>query len=368
MRVGLDVTPLVGPLTGVGVFTRRLVDGLVEVEGLELAGLAFTARGRGELGETLPSQVQLGRLLPARVARAAWLRVNWPTASHLAGPLDLVHGTNFVVPPGGGVRELVTIHDFGPWTTPELVATDALDFPPLVERAVRRGAHVHVVSDYVATVAAAELGLDADRIHKVGLGVDPPDQAAQLSERLADAIGGRPFVLAVGSIVPRKNFGDLVRALGELSADHRDLMLVIAGSDDIGSEQLSELVADLKLDDRVIRTGFVTDEDKAALLRKAEVVVSSALHEGFGLVPLEAMSVGTPVVAAAGGSIPEVCGDAAHLVDPGDVASLAAGIDRVLADAAFADRLVAAGRERAGRYSWASTVHEMVQLYERLTG
>ncbi len=361
------MTPLVGPLTGVGVFTRRLVDGLVDVDGVELAGLAFTARGRGQLGQLLPSGMPLGRILPARLARAAWLRANVPTAAHLAGPLDVVHGTNFVVPPGGGAVEVVTIHDFGPWTTPELVSADALDFPLLVARAIGRGAHVHVVSDYVAGVAATELGLAPDRIHTVGLGVDVPDSSAQLSAPLAKQIGGRPFVLAVGSIVPRKNFGDLVRALAELASDHRDLVLVIAGGDDIGSPALTELVTTVGLDDRVIRTGFVSDADKAALLRSAEVVASSALHEGFGMVPLEAMSVGTPVVAAAGGSIPEVCGDAALLVDPGDPAELAAGIDRALTDNAFAQRLVASGRERASEYSWSTTVHEMVRVYERLT-
>ena len=217
MRVGLDVTPLIGPLTGVGVFTRRLVDGLVQTAQIEVSGLAFTARGRGELHDVLPGSVRRTRAIPARVARAAWLRSDWPTASLLGGRLDVVHGTNFVVPPGGGAAELVTIHDFGPWVTPDLVAADALDFPPLTARAVDRGAHVHVVSNYVAEVAAEQLSLDMSRIHVVGLGVDRPDPDAVLSDLLSHRIRQRPFLLALGSIVPRKNFTDLVEAFAEVS-------------------------------------------------------------------------------------------------------------------------------------------------------
>lgn len=249
-----------------------------------------------------------------------------------------------------------------------MVSADARDFPPLAARAIKRGADVHVLSDFVAGVAAEELGLDRDRIHPVGIGVDVPDPGAKLSELLTARIKGRPFVLAVGSIVPRKNFPDLVRAFAELTADHRELLLVIAGGENIGSEDLDEAITTHRMADRVLRTGYVTDADKAALLRDAEVVASSALHEGFGMVPLEAMAAGTPVVAAAGGAIPEVCGDAAVLVEPGDAMALAAGIDRALTDEEFASDLVTSGYEQHPTYSWPTMVREMVQLYERLTG
>ncbi len=369
VHVGLDVTPLVGPLSGVGVFTRRLVDGLADLasDDVTATGLAFTARGRSELSTALPASMALGRLVPARVARAAWLRANWPTARTLGGDLDLVHGTNFVVPPGGGAVELVTVHDFGPWTTPDLVSRDALDFPPLVARAVSRGAHVHVVSSFVADEAKELLRLEDDRVHTVSLGIDRPSPATVLSRPVAERIGDQPFVLAVGAIELRKKFDDLVRAMDRLSQDHRELTLVIAGGPGTGSESLRAAIDKSTIGHRVELLGYVSADDKAALLRAASVVASSAVHEGFGMVPLEAMAAGTPVVAVAGGSIPEVCGDAALLVDPGDVEGLAAGLDRALTHTDTREHLMAAGRLQVDRFSWNEMVNGMVQLYGRLT-
>ncbi len=91
-----------------------------------------------------------------------------------------------------------------------------------------------------------------------------------------------------------------------------------------------------------------------------------SLYEGFGLPPLEAMSLGTPVVATSAGAIPEVVGDAAVLVEPHDVAALAEGLLAVLRDTTTADRLVAAGSERVGLFTWAQAGERLAQLYRTL--
>ncbi len=367
LRIGLDVTPLAAPLTGIGVFVDRLVRGLAETERVDLVGLAFTARGRAVLRETLPASVSLARPIPAAVGRRAWSRGDRPDVSALASNLRVVHGTNFITPPSKHATELVSIHDMGPWLTPELSGEVATDLPLLVDRSLARGAHVHADSHFVAEQVVAELDVAPERVHVIHLGVDPaPDRPAPMSAELADRIGGRPIVVAVGTIERRKGFDRLVEAFADLLDEVPGLCLVLAGGHGNASLAVEATIRRHRLVDQVIVTGYVSDDDKAALLRDAEVVVSSAIHEGFGFVPLEAMAVGTPAVATAGGSIPEICGDAASLVPVGDGDALAAAMHRVVTDDAHRAELIAAGLERAAAFSWQATVEGFLELYETI--
>ena len=114
---------------------------------------------------------------------------------------------------------------------------------------------------------------------------------------------------------------------------------------------------------RVVRLGWVADDDRWGLVRGASLVVYPSRYEGFGLVPLDAMSVGTPVVATAAGAVPEVVGEGAFLVPVGDVDALAGAIASVLTDTMLRDRLIAAGRIRAASFDWGRTVDAIHDLY-----
>ena len=127
---------------------------------------------------------------------------------------------------------------------------------------------------------------------------------------------------------------------------------------------MREAVERLGLSERVEWTGHVERDELAALYRGAACLVFPSRYEGFGLPVVEAMASGTPVVATTAGAIPEVAGDAAVLVEPGDPVALAGGIERALADR---ERLVAAGLERARRYSWAETARQTLEVYRELT-
>ena len=116
----------------------------------------------------------------------------------------------------------------------------------------------------------------------------------------------------------------------------------------------------------VVRLGQVDDGTKSWLLHHAAVLAYPSLDEGFGFPLLEAMSAGVPVVASTAGSIPEVAGDGALLVDPLDIDGLAAAIDRVLSDDRLRDELVSVGRARVAQFSWAATAERMAALYASL--
>ncbi|MCU1371028.1 MAG: glycosyl transferase group 1, partial [Ilumatobacteraceae bacterium] len=206
-----------------------------------------------------------------------------------------------------------------------------------------------------------------DRVVAVPNGIRLPAPADAASDAAAGRFlaGGARYVLAVGTVDPRKNLPSLVEAFTEVGARDPDLRLVIAGADGLGTDALEAAIAASSLARRIVRFGTVPEHQRLALLRGAALVAYPSRYEGFGLVPLEAMAVGTPVVATAAGAIPEVVGDAAVVVPVGDVGALAHGIAQVLGDEALAQDLADSGLQRVQQFPWAATVDGLVGLYRR---
>jgi len=300
---------------------------------------------------------------PARALFAAWRRTPSPKIDRWTGPVDVVHGTNFVVPPTRAAA-LVTVHDLTFLRRPELASAASHRYTGLLRAAVRRGATVHVFSDTVGDEAVELLACPRDRVVRIHPGI--------AATEAGDAAAGRHiaatdrYVLALGTVEPRKNFPRLVAAFDRVAATDPAVHLVIAGNDAWGVEAFDEAVRTAAHGDRVTRLGYVTDADRRDLLAGAAALAYPSLDEGFGHPPLEAMRAGIPVVAARAGSLPEVLGDAALLADPESVDALATALAAVLTDAALRDRLVTAGRAQADRYSWASATQALVDCYRVL--
>jgi len=368
LQVSVDITSLLHPLTGVGVFTRQLVDGLAPRADLDLSVFAVSWRGRGGLAAAAPAGAQVhARPMPARVARALWSQFDVPSARHLVGRVDVVHGPNFVVPPGGGAAEVATVHDLTAIHHPEMCTPDVLEWPDLLRRAVARGAWIHTVSEFVAAEVRDAFPAAAERVVAVPNGIGPPGPADATSDAAAGRFlaGGHRYVLAVGTVDPRKDLPSLVAAFTAVGARDPDLRLVIAGADGLGSEGLDRAIAGSSLHRRIVRLGTVPEHQRLALLRGATVVAYPSRYEGFGLVPLEAMAVGTPVVTTDAGAVPEVVGDAAFVVPVGDTDALAGGLELVLGDEALAQELADAGEARVRQFPWSATVAGLVALYRQ---
>jgi glycosyltransferase involved in cell wall biosynthesis len=152
-------------------------------------------------------------------------------------------------------------------------------------------------------------------------------------------------------------------AFAELARAHADLELVIAGPDGWGAPAFAAAVAACGVARRVVRLGYLEEGERQSLLGGALVLAYPSLYEGFGFPPLEAMAAGVPVVATAAGAVPEIVGDAAELVAPGDSEAMAAALARVIDDGALRAKLVEAGRVRASSFTWASAAGSMMELY-----
>jgi glycosyltransferase involved in cell wall biosynthesis len=391
LKVALDATPLQGPQTGIGEFCSRILEVLGTMPDLRVGAFSMSRRGRAGITPLLPPGVEAlglpGPGLPARLLHASWARWAFPPAELYTGKVDVVHGTNFVVPPSHRAAMVVTVHDLSPLHYPQFCRPTARAYPELVKDAVRRGAWVHADSEFVAGEVVEALGVPPERVRAIHLGVTPAatvpgdvtmtlaatmprDATVRGDERWRHLLPAwvNAYVLALGRVEPRKDLPTLVRAFGRLAGHHPGLALVIAGPEGWGSGQLEAAVRASTAGERVLRLGWVDEKARDALLAGATVFAYPSRYEGFGLPPLQAMASGAPVVASATGALKEVLGDAAWLVDVGDEGALANALENVLDDDALRQRLVRKGREQAARYTWAACAAGLVSLYHEAAG
>lgn len=363
MRVALDATPLIGAGTGVATFTRGAIRALSARTDVDLTAYGLTVRGRDALARVVPAGVRVAhRPMPAGLLGRLWSRTDLGPAEWWTGACDVVHGTNFVVPPTRRAAAVVTVYDLTAVRYPELCAPASLRYPDLVRRAVARGAWVHTLATAIGDEVVELLDVPRDRVRVVRSGLDATGSAGDSANGRAIA-GADRYVLALGTVEPRKGLPDLVRAFDRLATSRPDLRLVVVGPDGWGTQAFAGAVAMARHGDRIRRLGWVDEAARADLLAGARVLAAPSVYEGFGYPPLEAMAAGTPVVATAVGSLPEVLGDAARLVPGGDLAALTDALAEVVDDDAVAARLAAAGPPHAATFDWDECAQGLVDLY-----
>jgi len=354
-RVGFDIGPLFGPKTGIGFAVEHLHRALGVHDDVALLDYVLSARSRPQ-----PPTRKLP--LPAALAHRIWAHTSHPRVDRWLDGAQLVHGTNYVVPPAR-IPRLVSVYDCWFLRHDDEANPAVRRGGAVLRRAVSEGAVVHTSSH--ATEAAVRELLPGAEVHTVHLGPLPLPPAPAQSP--IAALDGVRYVLAIGTIERRKNLPRLVQAFGLLAATHPDVQLVLAGGDGDDRPAVNAAVDALgPMASRVVFTGRVDDGVRSWLLRHAAVLAYPSLDEGFGFPLLDAMQAGVPVVASNAGSIPEVAGEAALLCAATDVDGLATALAAVLDDEAVAAGLVAAGAARCQQFSWQRCADEMVALYRQV--
>jgi glycosyltransferase involved in cell wall biosynthesis len=367
--VAVDVTPLVGFRTGIGLSVQELWAALSAREDDPalipyVLGLRAPVRAPG-----LPAGVRSVRL-PTRALLAAWSRLDRPRVDHWLAGADVVHATNFITAPSRRPT-LTTINDIGFVLDPSSADSVVATFTPVLRRALARGAHVHVTTRQVGTEVEEQFGpglLAAGRITVIPFGIPALGPPGPLPPTLRDFVAGDPYVLAIGRAERRKNFPLLVSAFARVAAADAHLRLVLAGPEGPDSPAVGAVVAALpaRVADRICLAGPVSGPVRRTLLDRAFALAYPSRYEGFGFPPLEAMQAGVPVVASRVGAVLEVAGPAAELADPDDVDDWAAALQRLLVDPDRRARLIEAGRRHAASFSWQATAAGLAGLYRRL--
>lgn len=359
LRLALDVGPLYGHRTGVGVAVDGLFDALQRSPEVDVAGYLVSGRARAiEEHRRLP--------IPGIVASHVWSRVDHPRVDRWLGSAEVIHGTNYVAPPSS-LPTIISVYDCWFLRHPECANPLVRRAGQTLRRAVARGAWVHVSSEATA-VQAREL-LETDRVIMIHLGPPPPPPPVSALSRplIAARIAGRQFVVAIGTEERRKDVGLLVQAFSIVGADAPDIWLVLAGARGDDSDAVDAAIEALPpiVRSRVARLGPVDDNTKHWLLRRASVLAYPSLDEGFGFPILEAQMAATPVVARNVGAIAEIAGTGAHLVDDRDPEQFALGLQRVLDPGSTRLTLIESGNRNVKRFDWDATASDLIELYDR---
>lgn len=382
-RVAINALFLDHPRTGTGVYTREMLGRLVTIEpsrytllGHPEHAAAWRNRHADRGDRYIGLQAPL-RSREARLEKALWEQLFLPAAVERLGA-PLLYAPYLSLPLGTRARTVVTVHDLVPLLLADYAPSPLFTaYFSLVCRAVRRADAVITDSAYSAADITRVLGVPSRRIHVIPLGVEPaylapvdPHVLVGLRDRL-----GLPerFVLYLGGTDPRKNIVTLLRAQAQAQASEGSVLpLVVVAptrARTIAGWEAHEPRGEVERlglgGDEVIVLDWIREEDKPALYAAATAFVYPSRYEGFGLPPLEAMAVGTPVISSNGSSLPEVVGDAGLMLDPDDLAGWSDALCRVSHDEEWLRDLAERGRRRARTFSWdaaASSLHDLLAL------
>ena len=360
MRIAIDASPLIGLRTGIGVFVQRIIEHLPDATStgqpveLQEYTLSLSAKRRGQArGSWVP--------LPAGRAPTMWRRFGGPRIERFTGPVDLVHGTNYLVPPARAPR-LVSVYDLSYVHDADRVAPHVARFDAAVRWAIDGGAVVHTMSHFVADEIRERYGA-------LDVVVVPGGVVAPASPVGTRELPDEPVVLALGTTGPRKNIPLLVEAFGRLPETLRARLRIVGPPGEDEPAVRSAMAAlNPRVAGRIARVGPVDDSARDDELAAAAVLAHPTSYEGFGFPVLEAMAVGTPVVTTTGGSLAEVAADAAELVAVNDVDALTAALERLLTDRERWAARRDSGHRRSAEFAWGSAAAEMLALYERVAG
>jgi glycosyltransferase involved in cell wall biosynthesis len=397
LRVALDVTPAVTQGAGIGRVARHLARALPLLDreaqftylyategrrGLIPAGflpVSDAPEGDLHLPATAPGygpggNVTFKRLpLPAAWMTRLWHRARLPVpVEQFTGPVDCYHALDYVAPRVRHARLLVTVHDLSFLAVPRYAEPSLATYlAGIVPRVVRRADMVVAVSAFTAQEIVERLHIPPERVCVVPNGVEgrfrpyPPGERAAARAAVTPLVGSadRPYLLAVGTLEPRKNYPTLLRAYARLREAGLPHALVIAGRRGWQFGPVFDTLQELRLAGHV-QFGSPPDNLLPALYNAADAVVAPAWYEGFGLSVLEGLACGVPVVAS---DIPphrEVAGEAAWYADPGDAVALAAAITAALnADETTRATRRAAGLQRAATMGWGDAARALLGVY-----
>jgi glycosyltransferase involved in cell wall biosynthesis len=340
LRIALDATYSLGDgLSGVGVYSRQILDGLAATDFAEGWDWFYRSQ-RYFRARRLPQ--------PPNVKRR-FLSDSWGNRS--AG---IFHGLNQRLPKRRFRKQIATFHDLfvltGDYSTPEFRERFAIQ-----AREAAAGADLVIaVSAFTASQIEEYLHVPGSRIRIIHHGV---------IRRPIPDLPREKIALCVGAIQRRKNQAMLIRAFRALP---EDWTLVLAGSHGYEAAEAIGEVAASPAKDRIRITGYLTDDEIGDWYARASIFAFPSLDEGFGMPVLEAMAAGIPVIAGNRSALPEVCGGAAELIDPGSEGELASALLRLATDDTRRTELVDRGLRRAKDFRWEDAVLKTLAVYREL--
>jgi glycosyltransferase involved in cell wall biosynthesis len=368
-RLSLDASAVPDHPTGAGRYVLELVSRLGRRDDVETTILC--RRGDATRWRSLGDFKLVDKAPPVRPLRLAWEQVELPRILEDLD-VDVHHGPHYTMPLRADVPKVVTVHDMTFFDHPEWherakvlffrrairVAGEKAD--ALITPSAAASERIRAVLSPSVNLHLIPHGVDHERYHPL----NGDSEGAEADEMARARLGVRqPYVAFVGTLEPRKDVPNLVRAFDAIAGHHPDLTLVLAGAPGWGIEAVEAAIGSSTHRTRIKRVGYITEEEKVALMRGAAAVAYPSREEGFGLPVLEALASGAPLVTTSGTSMADVVGDSALLFPPADTDALAAALEEAVGGGADVAERRQQGLVLAARYTWDASAEAHIETY-----
>jgi len=374
MKIGFDITMLVYSGSGVATYTYNLVSELLKNDKKNEYHLFYSSLRRPKNFYYLNELKKLGGHIhswrfPPKLLKLWWGKLHIIPIEWFTGKMDFFHTSDFLRPPLlKGTVGITTIHDltwkiYPQWHTEDVIKAHSLK----LQKTIKYNDVILCPSEWTKKDLLREYPKSINnKIYVIYEGVDKKFKPAKKENKLKTLEKyniNQPYIIYVGAIEPRKNLIRLIKAFNLLIKEKKysNLNLAIGGRAGWKNQNVFDLVKKLKLENKVIFTGFIQDKDLSTLYSNAQCSCYVSLYEGFGLPPLEAQSCGCPVVTSNISSIPEVIGKSAILINPYKTTSIKNGIKECIQNKKI---IFQKGLLNSQKYTWKNTSQKFQKIIE----
>jgi glycosyltransferase involved in cell wall biosynthesis len=376
MKIVIDARYLSDQYSGISVYSENLLTNLAEIDKENDYVVIVHSRFNKTLRVGKNFRIVSFRSRPVSVGTLFLLSRMVNDASP-----DVLHSLFPLGPLFYRGNLLVSVHDLQPLIVPEFTGKRLMPFRKTYDifyrsvypHTLRKAKWIITVSDTTRRSIEEMLPELHDRIIVVLSGIEQhyfeesdPFTLTRVEEKYALP---ERYILYIGSTRPNKNLPRMIRAFAQViksDTQFKDLCLVLVVTTDRFFPDCLRLIQRLNIKDNVRIVKNITDEEKKAFYKKAQLLYFVTKFEGFGFPVLEAQAVGTPVLASDDGSLLEILGSSALLVNPDDTEEIAQGLHHILSDADYASALRQRGIINSKKYSWKSTAQKVLEIYRCL--
>ncbi|MCF0064162.1 glycosyltransferase family 4 protein [Dyadobacter chenwenxiniae] len=371
MRIGFDAKRAFANKTGLGNYSRFVLDALLTYEKNQTY-LAYTPKNNAKLfSDFPPDNIRLPQTFLNKKLSAYW-RYASITTQLKAENINVFHGLSNELPQGlhkAGIRSAVTIHDLIFERLPHLFKPiDRIIYRHKFQSACRRADSVIAISEQTKRDLIALYNVDSEKIQVVYQDCNPifkqpiENREKEQIRRLYDITG--PYILCVGTLEERKNQHRLVEAFAHVASN--DFQLILVGKPTSYTPKILEYIKKYKLENKVKILSNVPTAHLPALYQEAELFAYISVYEGFGIPILEALHSGTPVLAAKGSCLEEAGGPGGLYADPYQKEDISHQLSKLITDAALRTHLIEAGKQHITQFSGQNIAGQLVDLYKNL--
>ncbi len=371
--IALELQPCCGKRSGIGTYTYELAKRLKSDDEIQFCGNLFNFCGRNDNSQALQGidmDMNVSRVFPYGVYRRLWRALPISYDNLFSQKSDGTVFFNYIVPPKIRGKIITTVYDMTYVRFPETMdARNLRRISAGMERSAKRSDRIITISEFSKREIIDLLGVPEEKVSVIYSAPSFSEETADSEVTLGKYGITKPYILYVGTIEPRKNLVRLIHAFEMLKKNEKlPYRLVLAGGKGWQNEEIYRAAKESTFAKDIIFTGYISNRERNCLYQNAELFVFPSLYEGFGMPPLEAMHWGCPVVTSDAASMPEICGDAAALVNPLDEGDIAKAIMKVLSDKEYAESLRKKGYEQEKKFTWETSAQQLISVCKEVLG